>query len=53
MASSLPVENLQPQNVGKIINYSQDLTEVAQCGTASCSRPQPATDNGVSDGWSN
>ena len=29
------------------------ITEVAQRGTPSCSRPQPATDNGVRDGGSN
>ena len=29
------------------------ITEVAQWGTPSCSRPQPATDNGFSDGGSN
>ena len=29
------------------------ITEVAQWGTPSCSRPQPATDNGVRDGRSN
>ena len=29
------------------------ITEVAQWGTPSCSRPQPATDNGVRDCRSN
>ena len=29
------------------------ITEVAQWRTPSCSRPQSATDNGVSDGTSN
>ena len=29
------------------------ITEVAQWGTPSCSRPEPATDNGVRDGRSN
>ena len=33
MARSLPVENLQPQNVGSIINYTcSNFTEVAQRG---------------------
>ena len=53
MARSLPVENLLPQNVGSIINYLQESVEVAQWGTPSCSRPQPATDNGVRDDGSN
>ena len=30
MARSLPAENLQPQNVGSIINYLQQCTEEAQ-----------------------
>ena len=47
------MENLVPQNVGSIINYLQYSTEVAKLGTPSCSRPQPATDNGVRDGRSN
>ena len=36
------------------VNYQllAAITEVAQWGTPSCSRPQPATDNGV-DGRSN
>ena len=46
MARSLPVENLLSQNVGSIINYLQQFTEVAQWGAPSCSQPQPATDNG-------
>ena len=29
------------------------ITEAAQWGTPSCSRPQPVTDNGVRDGKSN
>ena len=29
------------------------ISEVAQWGTSSCSRPQPNTDNGVRDGRSN
>ena len=53
MARSPPVEYLLPQNVGSIINYLQISTEVAQWGTPSCSRPQPATVNGVRDGRSN
>ena len=52
MARSLSVENLLPQNVGSIINYS-NVTEVAQWGALSCSRPQPATENGVRYGRSN
>ena len=37
------------------VNYEQlaVITEVAQCGTPSCSQPQLATDNGVRDGRSN
>ena len=50
---STPLENLLPQNVGSFTNYLQQSTEVAQWGTPSCSRPQPATDNGVRDGRSN
>ena len=53
LARSFPVENLRRQNVGSSINYLQQSTEVAQWGTPSCSRPQPATDNGVRDGRSN
>ena len=48
-----PVENLLPQNVGSIINYLQQFTEVAQRWAHSCSRPQPAMNNGVRDGRSN
>ena len=33
------------------VNYQ--LPEVAQWATPSCSRPQPATDNGLKDGRSN
>ena len=29
------------------------ITEAAQWGTPSCSKPQPSTDNGVRDGRSN
>ena len=47
------MENLLPQNVGTIINYLQESTDVAKWGTPSCSRPQPATDNGVRGGRSN
>ena len=53
MARSLPVENLLPQNVGPIINYLQQSTEVAQWGTPSCSRLHPATDNGTRVGTFN
>ena len=54
MAKSLPVENLLPQNVGSIKKHKLAvITEKAQWGTPSCSRPQPATDNGVRDGRSN
>ena len=53
MARSLPVENLLPQNVGSIMNYLQEFTEVAKWGAPSWSRPYPATDNGVRDGRSN
>ena len=37
------------------VNYQllSVITEVAQWGTPGCSRPQPATDNGVRDGRSN
>ena len=49
---SLPVENLLTLSG---VNYQllAVITEVAQRGTPSCSRPQPATDNGVRDGRSN
>ena len=53
MARSFAVENLLPQNVVSIINYLHQFTEVAQWGTPSCSRPQPATDTGVREGRSN
>ena len=53
MARSLPVENRLPHNVGSVINNLQQSTEVAQWGTPSCCRPQPATDNGVKDSRSN
>ena len=49
MTRSLPEDNLLLQNVGSIIIYLQQSTEVAQLGTTSCIRPQPATDNGVRD----
>ena len=51
MARILPVKNLLPQFVGSISNYLQ-YTEVGQWGALSCSRPQPATDNGVWNGTS-
>ena len=40
------------------VNYQlladcSNTTEVTQWGTPSCSRPQPATDNGIRDGRSN
>ena len=49
MARRLPVENTE-----RGVNYQllAVITEVAQWGTPSCSRPQPATDNGVRDGRS-
>ena len=54
MARSLPMENLQQKNVLSIVNdLHAESTEVAQWGTHSCSRIQPATDNGVRDGSSN
>ena len=54
MARSVSEDNLLPQNVGSIINYLHYvITELAKWGTPSCSRPQPATDNGVRDGRSN
>ena len=54
MARSLTVVNLLRQNAGSIINCLQQSTEVAaKWGTPCCSRPQPATDNGVKDGRSN
>ena len=48
-----PVENLLPQNVGSIINYSLQSAKAAQWGTPSCSQPQSATDNGVRGSRSN
>ena len=53
MARRLPVENLLPQNEGSLMNYLQQFTEVAQWGAPSCSQPQPATDNGITDGRPN
>ena len=53
MARSLPVENLLPEESGVNYQLLAVITEVAQCGTPSCSRPQPATDNGFRDGRSN
>ena len=48
------VENILPLFVGSIINYTvSNAPEVAQLVTPSCSRPQPATDNGVEEGRSN
>ena len=46
MGRSLPVENQLSHNVVSIINYLQWSTEVAQWGTPSCSRPQPAVAGG-------
>ena len=53
MVRSLPVENLFSQNVGSIINYLAESTEVDQWGTHSCSQPQPAPHSDVRDGRSN
>ena len=61
MAMGLSKENLQPQNVGSVINYLEQFTEVIywsnfvvqKYGNPCCSRPQLATDNGVRDGKSN
>ena len=54
VARSLSVENLLPQNVEWIINYTcSNVTEIAQWGAPSCSRPQPANKNVVRDGRSN
>ena len=53
IARSLKVENPLSQNVGSIINHLHYSTGVAQWGTPSCGRPQPATDNGARDGRSN
>ena len=53
MARNITVENLLPQ---MWVNYqllAVISTEVAQFGTRSCSRPQPAPDNGVRDSRSN
>ena len=38
-----------------VVNYQllAVITEVAQWGTPSCSRPQPAMDNGIRDSRSN
>ena len=38
---------------GPMSTTCSNATEVAQWATPSCSRPQPATDNGVRDGRSN
>ena len=38
---------------GQLSATCSNVTEVAQLGSPSCSRPQPATDNGVRDGRSN
>ena len=37
------MENLLPENVGSIINYMLESTEVTQWGTPSCSRPKSAS----------
>ena len=50
MARSPPKWNLLPLFVGSIINNFSNITEEAQWATPSCSRPQPATNNGVRDG---
>ena len=49
----LQVENLLPQKAGVNYQLLAVITEVAQCGTPSYSRPQSATDNGVRDSSSN
>ena len=46
-------ENRLPLLWGQISTTSCNATEVAQWASPSCSRPQPSTDNGVSDGRSN
>ena len=46
MAKSLPVENLVNYQLLAVIYWRRPM------GTPSCSRPQPATHNGVRDGWS-
>ena len=38
---------------GQLSTTCSNVTEVAQWAAPSCSRPQPATDNGVRDGRSN
>ena len=38
---------------GKLSTTFSNATEVAKLGAPSCSQPQPATDNGISDGRSN
>ena len=53
MARSFPVENLLPQIVVNLSTTCSNAVEVAQWGAPRCSRPQPATDNGVRDGRSN
>ena len=56
MARSQPAENIyyhwRIYNVGSTINYCSTAAEIAQWGAPSCSRLQPATDNGVRDGRS-
>ena len=52
MAISLPVENLLPQNVGPIINYLHNATEISRWRTPGCSWPQPAGENAVRYGRS-
>ena len=53
MARSLPVENRLTHNVGLLSTTCSNANEVAQWGAPSCSRPQPATNNCISDGRSN
>ena len=44
------VENLLPQFVWSINNYLQQCYWSTQSAAQGCSRPKPATDNGVRDG---
>ena len=53
MARSLLVDNLLPQNAGQLSTTCSNAIEITQWETPNWSRPQPATDNGVKDGWSN
>ena len=47
MATSSPAENLLPVSWGQLSSSCSNATEVAQLAAPSCSRPQPAADNGV------